>query len=82
MTPPESLVALREIDATWVEQWRALRFTPLLYRELRAGAGTSRVRPRGGSLSGKPYRSGRPGDVFRHHSPLAALTKGRGYREH
>jgi len=32
--PPGELTALRTLDATWVEHWRALQLTPLLYREL------------------------------------------------
>jgi hypothetical protein len=32
--PPGVLSTLRTLDATWVEHWRALQLTPLLYREL------------------------------------------------
>lgn len=43
--PPGGVTALRTLDATWVEHWRALQLTPLLYRELARRGWDAQIAP-------------------------------------
>ena len=43
--PPGDFTALRTLDATWVEHWRALQLTPLLYRELARRGWDAQIAP-------------------------------------
>jgi hypothetical protein len=43
--PPGDLTALRNLDATWVEHWRASQLTPFLYRELARRGWDAQIMP-------------------------------------
>jgi hypothetical protein len=45
MDHPGGLTALRTLDATWVEHWRASQLTPLLYRQLARRGWEARIAP-------------------------------------